>query len=214
MIYFRDVNTSFIVRKPDEGMHLEYTYDDLSNWTQTEPDSLYEREYWFGEGDSCLFDITEEEAIAIISSRSNKLNKDQILIARKCYLVDENTIYVETDENSPVFVYQLKDKKWSKQEADSFWDSWDSASHLFLHISNEEAVKIIYCADGSAHIANIKVEGSKTELKTNSKNIIKQMVDSIVGKESENPSKSETEIRKRLSGRALEYLMFTDDDND
>ena len=213
MIYFRDVNTGFIVRKPDEGMHLEYTYDDLSNWTQTEPDSSYEREYWFGEGNSCLFDITEEEAIAIISSRSNKLNKSQILFARKCYLFGEDTIYIEIDKNSPIFVYQLKDKKWSKREANRFWDSWDSAPHLFLPISNEEAVKRIYSADGSSQLSVTKVEESKTKLKTSSENIVEQMVNGIVGKESENLTEREIEIRKNLSGRALEYLMFMDEDD-
>lgn len=209
MIYFRDVNTGFIVRKPDEGMHLEYTYDDLSNWTQTEPDSSYEREYWFGEGNSCLFDITEEEAIAIISSRSNKLNKSQILSARKCYLFGEDTIYIEIDKNSPIFVYQLQDKKWSTREANRFWDSWDSAPHLFLPISNEEAVKRIYCSDKTSNLPDTKVEGPATS----SGNVVEQMVNGIVGKESENPTKRETEIRKNLSGRALEYLMFMDDDD-
>lgn len=208
MIYFRDVNTGFIVRKPDEGMHLEYTYDDFSNWTQTEPDSSYEREYWLGEGNSCLFDITEEEAVAIISSRSNKLNKSQIQIARKCYLFGEDTIYIEIDEKRLIYIYQLKDKKWSKREADSFWDSWDSAPHLFLPISNEEAVKRIYCANETSNLPDTKAEDAIT----NSVNVVEQMVNGIVGKESENPTKREKEIRKNLSGRALEFLMFMDDD--
>ena len=213
MIYFRDVNTGFIVRKPDEGMHLECTYDDFSEWTQTEPDSSYEREYWFGEGNMCLFDITEEEAFAIISSRSNTLHKNQILTARKCYFFGNDTIYLEIDEKSELFVYRLNDKKWSKREADSFWDSWDAAPHLFLPISNEEAVKRIYCADGSAQLPDIKVEGSKTKLKTSSENIVEQMVDGIVGKKSENSSERGIEIRKNLSGRALEYLMFMDEND-
>lgn len=51
-------------------MYLEYTYDDFSEWTRTEPDSSYEREYWFGEGDTCLFDITEEEARAMLTMLS------------------------------------------------------------------------------------------------------------------------------------------------
>ena len=38
------------------------------------------------------------------------------------------------------------------------------------------------------------------------------MVDGIVGKEKENPTEREKEIRRNLSGRALEYLMFADDD--
>lgn len=209
MIYFRDVNTGFIVRKPDEGMHLEYTYDDFSNWTQTEPDSLYEREYWLGEGNSCLFDITEEEAVAIISSRSNELNKNQIQIARKCYLFDENTIYIEIYENCPIFVYQHKDKKWSKREADSFWNSWDSAPHLFLPISNEEAIKRIYCDDETSNFPDTKDEDAIT----NSVNVVEQMVNGIVGKARETPSKREKELRKNLSGRALEFLMFTDDND-
>ena len=43
-------------------------------------------------------------------------------------------------------------------------------------------------------------------------NIIEQMVDGIVGKENENPTEREKEIRKYLAGRALEYLIFADDD--
>ena len=43
-------------------------------------------------------------------------------------------------------------------------------------------------------------------------NIIEQMVNGIVGKESENPTEREKEIRKQLAGRALEYLIFADDD--
>lgn len=46
------------------------------------------------------------------------------------------------------------------------------------------------------------------------RDIVTQMVDGIVGKESENPTEKEKELRKRLSGRALEYLMFLDDDED
>ena len=71
MKYFRDVDSGIIVRKPDEGMHLEYTYNDLLKWKQTEPNSKYEREYWLGEGNMCLFDITEKEAISIILSRQD-----------------------------------------------------------------------------------------------------------------------------------------------
>ena len=50
------------------------------------------------------------------------------------------------------------------------------------------------------------------QIESNSKNIIEQMVDGIVGKEKENPTEREKEIRRNLSGRALEYLMFADDD--
>lgn len=50
------------------------------------------------------------------------------------------------------------------------------------------------------------------QIESNSKNMIDQMVDGIVGKEKENPTEREKEIRRNLSGRALEYLMFADDD--
>lgn len=50
------------------------------------------------------------------------------------------------------------------------------------------------------------------QIKPNSNNIIEQMVYGIVGKESENPTERETEIRRQLSGRAWEYLMFMDDE--
>ena len=50
------------------------------------------------------------------------------------------------------------------------------------------------------------------QIESNSKNIIEQMVDGIVGKEKEKPTEREKEIRRNLSGRALEYLMFADDD--
>ncbi len=39
-----------------------------------------------------------------------------------------------------------------------------------------------------------------------------QMVDGIMGKESEKPSQKETDLRKRLAGRAAEYLMFMDEE--
>lgn len=39
-----------------------------------------------------------------------------------------------------------------------------------------------------------------------------QMVDGIVGREGENPTEKEKEARRRLYGRAMEYLMFADDE--
>ncbi len=47
-----------------------------------------------------------------------------------------------------------------------------------------------------------------------SDDVVKQLVDGILGKESENPAEKEKETRKRLSGRALEYLMFMDEEDD
>lgn len=45
MKYFRDVDKNNIVRKPDEGMFLEYTFKGAKGWIKTKPDSSYEREY-------------------------------------------------------------------------------------------------------------------------------------------------------------------------
>lgn len=46
------------------------------------------------------------------------------------------------------------------------------------------------------------------------RDIVTQMVDGIVGKESDTPTEREKEIRKQLSGRAMEYLMFLDEGED
>lgn len=71
MKYFRDVDKGRIVRVPEEGMHLEYIFKGASDWILTEYDHPYEREYWLGEGNTCLFDISEEDALKIISSWSD-----------------------------------------------------------------------------------------------------------------------------------------------
>ncbi len=68
MKYFRDVDKGNIVRKPEEGMYLEYISKDNPEWTRTKPNSSYEREYWLGEGNTCLFDLSEVEAERIIQS--------------------------------------------------------------------------------------------------------------------------------------------------
>lgn len=47
-----------------------------------------------------------------------------------------------------------------------------------------------------------------------SKNIIEQMADGIVGKETPNFTDKEKETRKHLAGRAAEYFMFMDDDEE
>lgn len=43
-------------------------------------------------------------------------------------------------------------------------------------------------------------------------NIVKQMVDAIVGKCATEPTEKELETRKQLASRALEYLMFLDEE--
>ena len=72
------------------------------------------------------------------------LNEIQIRTALRCYLFGNSTVYIQTDENGPFFVYHSGTKTWSKRDSDSFWDSWDFSPELFLIISNEDAVKIIY----------------------------------------------------------------------
>jgi len=68
MRYFRDVDTGNIVRKKEEKFELEYIQKNILKWRETLADSSYEREFYFGEGNTCLFDITYEEAQKILSS--------------------------------------------------------------------------------------------------------------------------------------------------
>lgn len=67
-IYFKDVDNGFIVRKRESEFALEYLFPNAEKWELTEPDSPYEREYYLGEGNTCLFDITEGEAYNIVES--------------------------------------------------------------------------------------------------------------------------------------------------
>lgn len=61
--YFRDVDTNKIVRKLDGQLELEYISKESPRWTKTYKDHSYEREYYFGQGNTCLFDISLEEVI-------------------------------------------------------------------------------------------------------------------------------------------------------
>lgn len=61
-IYFKDVNSDRIVRKRENEFALEFIFQNADGWAMTEKDHSYEREYYFGEGNTCLFDISEEEA--------------------------------------------------------------------------------------------------------------------------------------------------------
>lgn len=54
---------------------------------------------------------------------------------------------------------------------------------------------------------------AKDTATSDSKDVINQMVDAIVGKEKENPTGRDKEVRHQLAGRACEYLMFMDDDD-
>lgn len=63
VIYFKDADASdTIVRKRPEVRELEYISRERPVWTKTKPNSAYEREFYLGEGNNCLFDITYEEA--------------------------------------------------------------------------------------------------------------------------------------------------------
>ena len=104
MTYFKDVDTGNIVRKPDESMHLEYSFKGSCGWIITEPNSSYEREYWLGEGRCCLFNITEEEATKEIASWNEFLIERQILTARECYLFGDDTLYISLHDDSDIFV--------------------------------------------------------------------------------------------------------------
>ena len=145
-------------------------------------------------GDSSVFDydeISEDQANKFIVSSLSFLEENQILSAKQCYLFGKDILYIAFEDISDIFVYHITEKSWSKRSNEGFWNSWDVSPELFLPITNEEAVKKIFAVDG----------------------LIEQMVSSIVGKESDNPTDQEKEIRKKLSGRAMEYLMFMDDED-
>lgn len=57
--------------------------------------------------------------------------------------------------------------------------------------------------------ANCNTEPEKQSQKNN---IIEQMADGIVGKETDNQTEEEKKSRRNLTGRAMEYLMFMDDE--
>lgn len=62
-VYFENVDVpDTIVRKRPNVFELEYIFKENLNWIKTLPNSSYEREYYLGEGNGCLFSITYEEA--------------------------------------------------------------------------------------------------------------------------------------------------------
>ena len=62
-VYFENVDVpDTIVRKRSGIFELEYISKKNPVWTKTLPNSSYEREFYFGEGNCCLFQITCEEA--------------------------------------------------------------------------------------------------------------------------------------------------------
>lgn len=213
MKYFRDVDKNNIVRKSDEGMFLEYTFKGAKGWLKTEPDSSYEREYWLGEGNTCLFDLDESEALAEILCWGEFLCEKHILSADECF-ISLHTVYVSLKNVKEMFVYDTKKKEWYRQsvsdliEADDMFDA-----NCFTVITNEEAVAEIY-NEQTEEPQKQKSAADKTADFKPANNIIEQMVDGIVGKQSETTTEREKGIRQHLAGRALEYLMFMDDDDE
>ncbi len=62
-VYFENADKpDTIVRKRSGMFELEYISKSNPVWKKTMPNSSYEREYYLGEGNCCLFSITYEEA--------------------------------------------------------------------------------------------------------------------------------------------------------
>lgn len=63
-VYFENVDApNTIVRKRSDRIPLEYISPGNPVWTETRPNSSYEREYYLAQGNCCLFPISEEEAM-------------------------------------------------------------------------------------------------------------------------------------------------------
>lgn len=213
MKYYRDVDKGNIVRKPDEGMFLEYTFKGAKGWLRTEPDSSYEREYWLGEGNTCLFDLDEDKALAEILSWGEFLCEKHILSADECF-VSLHTVYVSLIDEKEMFVFDTIKKEWYRQSGSDLVASDDMFdANCFTVITNEEAVAEIYKEQAEKPKKQKTAADKTAELKP-ADNIIEQMVNGIVGKASETPTEREKEIRQNLAGRAWEYLMFMDDDDE
>lgn len=75
--------------------------------------------------------------------------------------------------------------------------------------------KIVYSEPEGYFSEGIRKKHNLGEYAGDSKDIVTQMVDAVVGKEKESltdeAQKKQNEIRKKLSGRVWEYLMFIDD---
>ena len=100
-----------------------------------------------GCSDSSVFDyeeVSEEEALKQIALANSILSEKQILYAKECYLFGDKILYIVVDKDGDVFVYDLESKSWSQRSSESFWDSWDLDSSLFLPINSVETIRMIY----------------------------------------------------------------------
>lgn len=84
---------------------------------------------------------------------------------------------------------------------------------MFEPNTNDEA-KSRACGQGeSAEDSLSEIHApDTTHSKPDTNVLVEQLVDGIAGKETDNPSEKDIEMRRRLSGRAWEYLMFMDDE--
>ena len=66
--YFKDTDSQkvILVRKRKDIFELEYITRDNHNWQKTCANHSYEREFYLGQGNGCLLQITTEEAIRIM----------------------------------------------------------------------------------------------------------------------------------------------------
>ena len=90
-------------------------------------------------------EIFAKDVAGIVSS-GNTLNEDQARAALQCFLFGTDKIYIQVDENGPFFACNLGSKSWSRRDSLSFWESYDFDPYVFLPISNDEAVKMIFCS--------------------------------------------------------------------
>lgn len=143
MKYFRNYK-GYIVRKPEEDIYLEYTFEGAKEWLRTESGSSFERECWLGEGNTCLFEISEEEVLATVSSWNIGLSVRQILNSKECYLFGNDLIYIVIDDDMYVVSYHIANHKWGTRKIDDFWDSWDFDCYCFELIDKKKVVELIF----------------------------------------------------------------------
>ena len=97
--------------------------------------------------------------------------------------------------------------------SESIKKSGNINTYMFEQTTNEDA-KSLSCGQGeSAENSLSKLHAPDTvHSQPDTDILVEQLVDGIAGKETDNPSENDIEMRRRLSGRAWEYLMFMDDE--
>ncbi len=74
MKYYIDVDHKNLIRvnTTEEVAFLEFLKPYTTEWILCTHNHIYEREYYLGEGNSCMFDIEEDDALAMISKWAKK----------------------------------------------------------------------------------------------------------------------------------------------